>query len=156
MIQRIQTLYLALSIICLTIVTFGTTIFTLNDALASAKFSVYGLEITQTSGEKSHESAPYFVSTIALILLCLLTIFSYKNLKNQFKVARVTAVVYAVLAVLLVAYAWMAHPLHQGEKMSLNLGPGLFLFKAGMIFVFMAILGIRKDKNLLDSLNRLR
>ena len=37
-----------------------------------------------------------------------------------------------------------------------ELGLGYIFFIAGLPFSFLALIGVKKDKNLLDSLNRLR
>jgi hypothetical protein len=39
---------------------------------------------------------------------------------------------------------------------SQELGLGYLFFIAGLPFSFLALIGVKKDKNLLDSLNRLR
>jgi hypothetical protein len=42
------------------------------------------------------------------------------------------------------------------EPLKRQLAAGFFLFVAGLPFLFMANLSIKRDKGLIDSLNRLR
>ena len=157
MIQRIQSLYLFISIICLTIVTFGMTVYRMEDKVSYAYFSAYGLEIFESNGKlKAIESSPYYVTSIGLILLCLICIFSYKNVKNQLRVGRIILLVYLINIIMLLCYRYFASPLNADLEMSVNPGLGFFLFVAGFPFIFLANIGIKRDKNLLDSLNRLR
>ncbi|MES2589668.1 MAG: DUF4293 domain-containing protein [Bacteroidota bacterium] len=154
MIQRIQTVYLLITIICLSIVTFGVSIFRFETENGSTILSSFGLqEFDKANKSIEISSYPYFIAPSILILLCVLTIVSYKNLKNQIKLIRVIFMLYFILTVALIYFAFMTD-LAKVSAPKLDLG--FYLFSAGLPFVFLANLGIKKDKNLLDSLNRLR
>lgn len=156
MIQRIQSLYLAISIICLTIVTFGMTIYRLEDSKSFAHFSVYGREVfSQTGKLEKIESFPFYIIPILLILMCFFTLFSYKKINKQLRTGRITIFLYLVCIFLVMFYPYLAKPLDSVEQ-HVSLGLGFFLFVCGFPFVFLANIGIKRDKNLLDSLNRLR
>ncbi len=158
MIQRIQTIYLLVSIICLSIVTFGSTLFSYVNETSKFEFSSYGiLERSLESGEMiSMNSYPMYISTISLILLCVLTMFSFKNLKRQYKLGRTTFYIYFLLLVILLVMAYFGKGLLNAEVDKRELGFGFILFVVGFPFVFLANVGIKRDKNLIDSLNRLR
>lgn len=155
MIQRIQSLYLVLAIICLAIVTTGTAIFSHEGKDFLMVFSVFGIEKFDAA-HKSIEliSYPYFMSTSILILLSILCLLSYKNLKNQIKLIKIINTIYLMLILLLFLFLFFAKFSDNSQFPSLKLG--FYLLILGFPFIFLAYLGIKKDKNLLDSLNRLR
>ncbi len=157
MIQRIQTVYLFLSIICLAVVTSGVTILNFQSEKGSMILSSFGLEeFDSTFKSIKLISYPYFISTLMLTLLCLLTILSYKNLKNQLKLIRIILMIYIFLIIGLLFFAFLANFSLKESGTFPKLGLGFYLFMAGFPMIFLANLGIKKDKNLLDSLNRLR
>lgn len=80
----------------------------------------------------------------------------YKNLTRQFKLARTIFFIYLLLIVSLVIFAIMGGGMLSAEETKRELGLGFFLFVLGFPFCFLAQLGIKRDKKLLDSLNRLR
>jgi amino acid transporter len=157
MIQRIQSLYLLLSVVFLTIVSFGSSIIAFEAKNGYYTLSSYGIqEFDKTNKVVGFSSFPLFISIIVLVLLCLLTIFSYKNLKQQLKFGRLTFYIYLLLVIALVIISFFGKPIIGEEIVSKRVGLGFFLFVAGLPFVFLANIGIKRDKNLLDSLNRLR
>ena len=157
MIQRIQTLYLAISIICLATVSFGMAVLNMKDKGFHGYVSAYGKTIFTHEGEVDTVLfRPLFIIPLILILLCAWTIFVFKNLKLQLQLGRLTFLLYTVAIALVLLYNEMAEPITKGVETEYAFAPGFFIFVAGLPFVFLANLGIRKDKKLLDSLNRLR
>jgi amino acid transporter len=157
MIQRVQSLYLLISVVCLSIVSFGSSIIAFETKTGYFTLSSYGVqEFNQTNKLVNFSSFPFYISIIILILLCILTIFSYKNLKQQLKFGRLTLFIYFLLCILLVVLSFMGNTITGQEIVSKRVGLGFFLFATGLPFVFLANVGIKRDKNLLDSLNRLR
>lgn len=157
MIQRIQSLYLFVSIICLAVVSFGAQIFSFYAPKNYYIFNSYGVQHFDGSSNLIEiKSSLLYLSTIALILLCLLTIFSYKNLSRQLRLGRIILFIYIVL---LAGFIFTAVKpdiiLGEGVNES-KFGLGFYFFLAGFPFIFLANRGIKRDKNLLDSLNRLR
>jgi small neutral amino acid transporter SnatA (MarC family) len=102
------------------------------------------------------QSYPMYISTISLILLCVLTLFSYKNLKRQYKLGRTTFYIYFLLLVILLIMAYFGKGLLNTEVDKRELGTGFILFIIGFPFIFLSNIGIKRDMNLIDSLNRLR
>lgn len=89
----------------------------------------------------------------------LVAIFSYKKLKIQLMMGRIALVIYLLLLVAWVIEGSFIAPVATagvvGAQQTL-LGPGFFIFLAGLIFLALGNNGVRKDKKLIDSLNRLR
>ncbi|MGV3632038.1 MAG: DUF4293 domain-containing protein [Bacteroidota bacterium] len=157
MIQRIQTLYLTISIICLAAVSFGMAVLNLEDKGFHGFVSAYGKTVFTHEGEiHAVLFRPLFIIPLILVLLCAWTIFSFKKLKLQLQLGRLTFLLYTVGIALLVLYNEMAEPVTKGVETHYSFAPGFYVFVAGLPFVFLANLAIRKDKRLIDSLNRLR
>ena len=158
MIQRIQTLYLAIAIIFLSLVTFGSTLFSFLSESSRFSFSSYG--ITEYSIENDSvlgtSSFPFYLGTGALILLCFLCVMSYKNLKRQFKLGRLVFGLYFLMLIVVILLSIFGDKLIDVETLTRENGLGLFLFIAGFPFTFLANTGIKRDKQLIDSLERLR
>ncbi|MCE3295539.1 MAG: hypothetical protein K0R65_1253 [Crocinitomicaceae bacterium] len=157
MIQRIQTLYLIISIICLAAVSFGMAVLNMEDTGFHGFVSAYGKTILTHEGEtQAVLFRPLFIIPLVLILLCAWTIFSYKKLKFQLQLGRLTFLLYTFTLAMLLLYNEIAEPITKGVETVYTFAPGFYVFTAGLPFVFLANLAIRKDKKLLDSLNRLR
>lgn len=158
MIQRIQTVYLALAIILLSIVSVGPTLFSFLNETSRFTFSSYG--ITEYAIEDgailSTSSFPIFVGTISLVLLCFLCLMSYKNLARQFKLSRMIFMIYFLSLITMVLLASFGDTMIEAETSSRELGLGFILFVAGFPFVFLANISVKRDKKLLESLDRLR
>ena len=158
MIQRVQTLYLSIAIILLSFVTVGTTIFSFTNYTSRFAFSSYGItEYSIESGKiVSTKFFPIFIGLIALVLLCFICLMSYKNLKRQYKLGRTVFYIYFLMLVSMILLATFGSKMIGKEDMIREMGLGFFLFVAGFPFTFLANIGIKRDKQLLDSLDRLR
>lgn len=158
MIQRVQTLYLGICIVLLSIVTFGSTVFSYVSETARYSFSSYGISTydLDTGNLVDHQHFPFYLGTIALILFAFLCMMAYKDLKRQFKLGRTLFFLYFVMLVSVVLISIFGDSLLSEEVSKRELGLGFYLFVMGFPFTFLANTGIKRDKNLLDSLNRLR
>lgn len=158
MIQRIQTVYLAVVIILLTIVTLGSELFSFIGETSRFTFSSYGIMEYDLTTEKlvGQQSFPFYLGTIALILLSFLTIMSYKKLNRQFKLGRTVFGIYFLMLVTVCLLSYFGNNLVDAETNSREMGLGFLLFVIGFPFSFLANTGIKRDKKLLDSLDRLR
>lgn len=159
MIQRVQTIYLLLCITCLSFVIGGTKIVSfLSD---SSSFDVYAYGIQRQAIDTGFQEAdlryaPWYAIAIRLVLIAVVTLISYKNLKRQLKFGRMLFYTYffVLISTLILLYLGESQMGATIEKRELGLG---FIFLvAGFPFTFLANTGIKRDKKLLDSLNRLR
>jgi hypothetical protein len=158
MIQRIQTLYLAIVVILLSVVTFGTTLFSFVSESTRYSFNAYGIveSSIKTNEISGHQTFPVYVGTIALTLLCFLCIMSYKNLARQFKLGRTIFGLYFLSLVAMLLLSFYGDKMIDAETNAREMGMGFIFFVAGFPFTFLANLGIKRDKRLLESLDRLR
>jgi amino acid transporter len=159
MIQRIQTVYLALSMIFLSIVVTGSEIVRFVGKEYFYTFNSFGLYKGKIGNEDQLEKLaayPFFISLIALVLFMFITLMGYKNLKRQLKLARTSFYVYLLLVIAVVTYTMIGASYVGEEGTKRELGLGFFLLVAGLPFAFLGNLAIKRDKALIDSLNRLR
>jgi hypothetical protein len=158
MIQRIQTVYLTITLICLGFVSFGTHMFSFLSTTMRYKVDAFGITQGAIADDKfvNHEGFPGYLIGIGLMLITLVTIISFKDLKRQHRFGRMLFYTYfVVLASVMVMINFGGTRISSdisGREMDL----GFFLLVVGFPFVFLANTGINRDKKLLDSLNRLR
>lgn len=158
MIQRVQTVYLAITIILLSIVSVGPTLFSFVNETSRFTYSSYGITEYSVVDGKMIESSffPIAVGLISLVLLCFVCLMSYKNLARQHKLSRTIFYIYFLSLVTMILLASFGNTMLDAETQSRELGVGFFLFVIGFPFVFLANIGIKRDKKLLESLDRLR
>lgn len=157
MIQRIQSAYLLILMILLSVVTCGVELFAFTNDEVRHSFSAFGI----TTYDKAHkvietQSMPIFIGLIALIMLAFLCLMAFKNLARQMKLGRTVFFIYLLFVITLVVLAMSGASMVPEGEWKRELGLGFYLFVAGFPFSFLANTGIKRDKNLLDSLNRLR
>lgn len=145
MIQRIQTVYLVIAIFLIAAPLSGLEImsYVIKDHTISK--NVYSFHLLE---KNEQEPSYYYLVNILLSLFGFYVMMSYKNLKRQMMLSRV------LMGLILFACS-MPIILAIGRS-ALMPGVGFYIFLSSIIFVFLAIRGINKDKKLVDSLNRLR
>ena len=89
-------------------------------------------------------------------MFLFVTLMGYKNLKRQLKLVRTSFYIYFLMVIGLVVFSSVGFGNLTNEPLKRELGLGFFLFISGLPFVFLANLSIKRDKKLIDSLNRLR
>ena len=141
MIQRIQSVWLALAAIC---------------GFAMAKVPLFAASLQD--GTVRHflatESLLSFALAIGIAVLSTVTIFLFKDRKTQSKLVWIGILLSAVVIGLQVYSV-------EGFKTSVNMTQGTYQWGgllpiAMLIFLFLAASGIRKDEKLIKSLDRLR
>ena len=152
MIQRAQSIYLILAAICLSI-TFLLPFSTYTpDIVDSATFSFSGLGF-----DKSGVIFPLIFNIIVSILLSIITIALYKNRKKQFFINKVN---FLSLLIILGGMFWnftlIETDLLITNKEIISYGVGMFMPIAALVFLIMAHRGIKKDEELIKSMDRIR
>lgn len=158
MIQRIQSIYLFIAILCIGSVTFGKTIFTFFKDKMTFEISSFGIKSNPViEGQIDYNiSFPGYLIGLGLLIIGVATLFSFKNLQRQYRFGRLFFYTYfcVVLSVILLYY--FGNSKITDGITSKHLNTGYFLLVAGFPFTFLANTGINRDKKMLDSLNRLR
>lgn len=158
MIQRIQSVYLAILIILVAIATFGMSFFSFVNETSRFTFSSFGItEFDKTTNELvSYSQFPIYIGLISLIFLAFMTLMSYKNLKRQFKLGRMVFGIYFLMLVSLFIMSIFGDKLLHSDTYTREMGFGFLVFVCGFPFAFLANTGIKRDKKLLESVDRLR
>lgn len=158
MIQRIQSIYLGICILLLSSLFFGISV--VDFSSSSLKYELSGLRLTKIDPQTGEElsSNMHFGGLIILVLLAsaLLTLLNYKDLKKQFKLGRSLFFTYFMVILFMTIFVSAGSSWIDGEINTREIGLGYMLFVAGFPFTFLANIGIKRDKSLLDSLDRLR
>ena len=142
MIQRIQTVFLALIVILFVVLNF---------------VPVLGYEFMHGAMEwKVLSGIPGFLAGDAVIaLLALVTIFLYKNRKRQMRICTAGM----LLGILLPLGFWLISLLYTnaGEvRIIVHYGIGFWLTLANPVLFFLARRSVKKDEELVRSADRLR
>jgi hypothetical protein len=131
MIQRIQSIYLLVATIAMALISFKVPVWTLNEQLFMAQ-----------------DDTKMFILTVAGALLSLIGIFMFKNRKLQMKLIRLIVLVEMVIGVRLFMVL-------QEFEVSLNTNCILLLAFA-FVALIMAYRGVKKDDDLVRSVDRIR
>lgn len=157
MIQRIQSVFILAAMIFLFMVSMGMTIFKFIGKEFHYTLSSFGVNQYDAAGKATEiSSSPFYVAGIILLLLCFFTLVSFRNLKRQLMIGRLTVFVYFIFIVLIVFSSFLGTYFSGEEEITREFALGFYLFLAGFPLVIFANSGIRKDKNLIDSVNRIR
>ena len=154
MIQRIQTIYLVLVIICLGLTfLFPFATYTLSSVEESNFiFNVFGLDIEGNNKIKF----PYYVSIALSIGLSLFTISRFKNRVLQMKLGRFNYLTILLTIVLSFINIRTIEDLFPAGNVTVAFGVGLFMPVAALVFLFLANRSIKNDEKLIKSIDRIR
>jgi len=150
MIQRIQHLYFGFVIINLSILLSGLEIGTYQAKELPHQFTIYGF----FQGKEVVWGFPFYLVIIALVALLIFTISKFKKLSLQLKLIKFAFLFYLLFVVGITAL--FLFKLMPNVPDSVSFGLGYYLLIIGLPFTYLGLRGIIRDKNLLDSYNRLR
>ena len=150
MIQRIQHLYFGFVIINLSILLSGLEIGTYQAKEIPHQFTIFGF----FQGKEVVWGFPFYLVIIALVALLIFTISKYKKIGLQLKLIKFTFLFYLLFVVGITAI--FLFKLMPNVPESVSFGLGYYLLILGLPFTYLGLRGIMRDKNLLDSYNRLR
>lgn len=147
MIQRIQSIYLAV-----TLISMGLLFIFPFSTYSGIEFNVFGFANELGIGV----TYPLFINVIISLVLSLVAIFSFKNRKRQILFSRIN---FAVVLILLIVMFWDFNQMEKAlpiEKSEISYGIGMFLPIVALISLLMAIRFIVKDEKLIKSMDRIR
>ncbi len=155
MLQRIQTIYLlltAIGVFMLYFFPFGY-ITIVDDTF---QYTVNGLEATINGETKILNSIPFNVLVPVIGTFSLLSLFLYKKRKVQLQLGRLSYLLHLTLIVLMFfALDGAAEELPNGDVAHIGY-TGIYFPIASLAFIFLANRSIKKDEELVQSLNRIR
>lgn len=158
MIQRIQTLFLLISI-AINAAIFSFSLATINYNGLSNDFTIMGL-IDRGTGEYIYSNWLIPGLAISSILVSLLAIFLYKKRSLQIKTAQLALFFQtAFVAVIFYFVDQVGQQLSVSEALDaieITYSSGSWLALFPFIFLFLAIRNIQKDEKLIKAADRLR
>lgn len=157
MIQRIQTIWLLLAAVVIS----GLFIFPyLNyiDLVGLGKKLMVTGEYSAVNNESVKQSSFLLqtIATLVVVLVPLITIFQFRNRKFQIKLIYLSIFLIVLLGLWMYFKSISVLDLISQSFDASNIGVGFFLLPIAIIFLAMAIGGIRKDEKLIKSADRLR
>ena len=158
MIQRVQTIYLLLVALLTGLTTaFDIALFKLEEKV------IYSYSIYKISDHVGNENIvpgnwiPQIVLVTAIVILSIFTITRFKNRKSQLKLG---AISYLLLTALIISTYFtvenLTNILKNGENLTTLYYIGFFLPIAAVTFQVLANSGIKKEEELVKSVERLR
>lgn len=147
MIQRIQTIYLAVALISMGLI------------LVFPFSTYYGIEFNSFGfNDESGTGATYplFINVLISMVLSLLAIFSFKNRKRQIILSKIN---FLVVLILLIVIFWDFNQIEKNlviDKSEISYGLGMFLPIIALIALLMANRFVAKDEKLIKSMDRIR
>lgn len=157
MIQRIQSVWLLLAAIVLLGLFLFPYVSYIDLVGLGKKLYVTGSYSAVNNEAVRQES--FLLQTIATVVLALIpvvTIFLYKDRKRQKALIFVEIALICLFAIWLTVSANSTLSLISQSVGAQNIGVGFFLLPVAIIFLAMALGGIRKDEKLIKSADRLR
>ena len=151
MLQRIQTVYLLLAIICDALMfAFPFAKITIVEEFI---FSTSGL----LSGGKDISPMPFTLIAASLIGFTTISLLLYKNRGLQLRLGRLNYILhlFAIVAIFFSVDSIVAD-LPNGNVAKIVYGIGFYMPVASLAFLFLANRSIKKDEELVRSLDRLR
>jgi hypothetical protein len=160
MIQRIQTVYFIIVMLLLSSLLSGVEIFGFPTAKSYLSYSVYGIQQFKSAANaplgkaENIQGSLLFYFVILFVLFTYFAMMNYKNLKKQFRLARLVFFIYLIglVSILLLGSIGFFAP----AAASIQLGIGYYICVVGLPFSYFAFKGVKKDKEILESLDRLR
>lgn len=152
MIQRIQSIYLALAILSLGL----TYVFPFASYVLADATYIFGISGVYFDGARLN-TIPFHVIVPLLILVLAVTLLIYKKRPVQVRLGRLSYIL--LLALVVLVYLQVDDVLENfksTEEVRLVFGLSTFLPVIALVFIFLANRAIRKDEELVKSVDRLR
>ncbi|MAO32653.1 MAG: hypothetical protein CL824_04020 [Crocinitomicaceae bacterium] len=158
MIQRVQSIYLILSMISISILLSGVEIISFTGVKVKASLNAFGISKTDVLSNQNitDQTFPLYLSIIGLVLYMFILLMRYKDLKIQLKMIRRLSLIYLLLIISFLCFSIYGSKVINESDATTSIGMGFIYFIIPFPFIFLAQIGIKRDKKLLDSLNRLR
>ena len=157
MIQRIQTVYLILVAVLMTL----AAVLPVAEYFDVAKNIVYQLDMrgfVQLNPDRTFLSAistnPVTFIFGIILVVTIMTIFKYKNRKQQFRLCTINFLLILIYTIVLAVVIFVGKNKLVGTELTLKI-PAVFSIVA-LILNYLAMRGIAKDENLVKSMDRLR
>ena len=152
MIQRIQTLFLLLALVCMAIfyfVPFGSLELTTEAGISDVPMGLYGVDF----GEEHYSTLPLLILLSFVVLTLNLTKFLFKHRILKMRICVFNLILALGCSGLAFFFLYQA-----SEKFATNYSTSILVVLpiVAAIFIALAIRGIAKDEALIRSIDRIR
>ena len=154
MLQRIQSLYWLGAIICLSFLNFGLDVFRFETKDAVYEFDFYSVVKFVNNKVVSEKTVWIYPASIFLTVLIIVAIFFYKNIKTQLNLSNRIKFGVTFFLIIVTTNAYSGAIVNNPK--SVVFGSGYYLMLLAIIFTYLASWSVKKDKKLLDSVDRIR
>ena len=157
MIQRVQTIFLALAVISGALIFYFPIADYYHELYGNYKLFVTHLQCMDPDPKLSTSvwfTAPLYLIAGASVLLGIISIFLYKNRVTQLRIVAFNILLNIVLIVLL--FIFYSGKIEELTQIIPSYQIGVFLPLASLVFLILANRFIRKDEALVKSADRLR
>ncbi|MCB9197955.1 MAG: DUF4293 domain-containing protein [Flavobacteriales bacterium] len=152
MLQRSQTIYLILAVIVMALTLFFPfAIYPVGET--EVNFNLYGVSQNEA---KASVWFPYYIVISLMIALSIFSITQYKNRKRQLNLGKINYLLILIIVVMLFVDASSVATKLGIEETAIRYQVGMYLPVAAFAFTFLANRGIKKDEELVKSVERLR
>ncbi len=155
MLQRIQTVYWSLTLFCLGVLLSGFDLVSFKKEGVIYNLSLYSLKQFDKSNKLIKESTNFnFILVLIMMVFIIYTIFQYKNLRKQLNLAKWLVFLNLFIAIQFILFSYSGMIVSNPTSVNLNFWVAFLLIAS--IFSVLAYIGVKKDKSLLDSVDRIR
>jgi dipeptide/tripeptide permease len=158
MLQRVQTILLAIVAVCMALVC-STTIWSKGSTTNIAEsVSLNALELTSVSAASTQSSTTIFILVVAIIaaLLAIFSVLQFKNRKLQMLLGAINSMVIAILMGLIFYFIYTKGMPAFEPAIDGKFGFGFYAGGIGLLANMIANRFIRRDENLVRSADRMR
>ena len=153
--QRIQTVFLAMVVICMTVCIF-LPIGIFNDSVTGDSHQLYPIHYTVVSkDQKATSYFPYAISAVLMAAAATLAGISVTKFDNRIAQIKIGTLNSLVLALVMIAMVVFFNPLAKAYPDG-RLGMNLWITFAAVTFNWLALRFIRRDEKLVRDSERLR
>lgn len=160
MIQRIQSIYLFIALAIFIYFSAGASIasFQGNDIIYTL-YSTNLISSTAHVGNADVSSQYYFIGSVVLAVWMIVVMFSFRNLSRQLSFARMGTFGMIVFLAIILSSVLIGSSITEDPAITYgnsSFGTGSYLLIVAFISYLLAIRNIKKDKKLIDSVDRIR
>jgi len=154
--QRIQTIFLALVVLCM-VVSLFLPVWIYNDPTTNVTHQLYPLHYSMIqNGERTTHYIPYCVMAVLMVAAATLAVMELRRYDNRILQIKIGTLNSLVLALAMVSIVILSNQLASEFSSGWKYGFSLYLSFGGVLFNWLAIRFIRRDEKLVRDSDRLR
>jgi hypothetical protein len=154
MLQRIQSVFLALTVISMVVAIFFPIWQAIDDGV---KYKLFPLHFSITNEEGMQTTYfPYSITAILMVAAATIAAMEIRRYDNRILQIKMGTLNSLILMGVMISCVLFANGLTEEHPMGWTYGPALYLSFAGVTFNWLAIRFIRRDEKLVKDSDRIR